>query len=52
MAEPTHAPREQREKLAELFFEKYQVPSFFLCKSAVLAACVRLRPPPSRGSFA
>ena len=41
MAEPTHAPRDQREKLAELFFEKYDVPGFYLCKTAVLSAYVQ-----------
>ncbi|KAI6194520.1 WD repeat-containing protein 48-like protein [Aphelenchoides besseyi] len=30
--------KDKREKLAELMFEKYQVPSFFLVKNAVLTA--------------
>ncbi|KAF2349097.1 Actin family [Trinorchestia longiramus] len=30
--------RGKREKICELFFEKYQVPAFFLVKSAVLSA--------------
>ena len=30
--------RSKREKLAELMFEKYHVPAFFLCKNAVLSA--------------
>ncbi|XP_065051410.1 actin-like protein 6B [Rhopilema esculentum] len=30
--------RNKREKLAELMFEKYNVPAFFLCKNAVLSA--------------
>lgn len=37
----TEAPwniRSKREKLAELMFEKYHVPAFFLCKNAVLSA--------------
>ena len=28
----------KREKLAEIMFEKYNVPAFFLCKNAVLTA--------------
>ncbi|KAJ3090626.1 Actin-like protein 6B [Quaeritorhiza haematococci] len=38
MAEPSWNPREVREKLAELAFEKYSVPAFYLAKSAVLSA--------------
>jgi len=38
MSEPPWNPRNKREKLAEIFFEKYQVPAFFLAKNAVLAA--------------
>jgi len=37
----TEAPwnkKEKREKLTELTFEKYNVPAFFICKNAVLAA--------------
>ena len=33
----------KREKLTELMFETYNVPAFFLCKSAVLSAYVRTR---------
>ena len=39
-AEPTHAPASQREKLTELFFEKYNVPALYVSKSAVLSAYV------------
>ncbi|CAG7734518.1 unnamed protein product [Allacma fusca] len=38
MSEPPWNPRNKREKLTEIFFEKYQVPAFFLAKTAVLAA--------------
>ena len=31
-------PKQNREKLAELMFETYHVPAFFLSKSAVLSA--------------
>lgn len=44
-AEPTFNTREAREKAAELFFEKYGVTGFFLCKNAVLASCARALPP-------
>lgn len=37
-AEPTFNTRESREKAAEIFFEKYGVSGFFLCKNAVLAS--------------
>lgn len=30
--------RAKREKLTELMFEHYNIPAFFLCKSAVLSA--------------
>jgi actin-related protein len=38
MSEPAWNPRNKREKLTEIFFEKFQVPAFFLAKTAVLAA--------------
>ena len=38
--EPAWNPKETREKLVELAFEKYQVPGFFLSKSPVLSAYV------------
>ena len=31
-------PREKREKITELAFEKFDVPAFYLAKSATLAA--------------
>jgi len=34
----------KREKLTELMFEKYNIPAFFLCKSAVLTAFANGRP--------
>ncbi|CAJ0929891.1 unnamed protein product, partial [Ranitomeya imitator] len=37
MSEPTWNTREKRERLTELMFEHYNIPSFFLCKSAVLS---------------
>lgn len=37
-SEAPWASRPAREKLAELMFEKYNVPAFFLVKNAVLAA--------------
>ena len=30
--------KQKREKLTELMFEKYNVPAFFLCKTAVLSS--------------
>lgn len=36
--ESSFNPRGNREKLAELVFEKYQAPAFFLAKNAVLTA--------------
>ena len=30
--------RAKREKLTELMFEQYNIPAFFLCKTAVLTA--------------
>lgn len=37
-AEPNHNGRVARERLVELFFEKFNVPAAYLAKSAVLAA--------------
>ncbi|XP_056419179.1 actin-like protein 6A isoform X2 [Hyla sarda] len=38
MSEPAWNTREKRERLTELMFEHYNIPSFYLCKSAVLRA--------------
>lgn len=38
MSEPAWNVKNKREKLAEIMFEKYNVPAFFLCKNAVLTA--------------
>lgn len=38
MSEASWNVRAKREKLTELMFEKYNIPAFFLCKSAVLTA--------------
>lgn len=38
MSESPWNPRNKREKLTEIMFEKYNVPAFFLVKNAVLAA--------------
>lgn len=38
LAEPSFNTREAREKSAEIFFEKYNVPALFICKNAVLSA--------------
>lgn len=38
MAEPSFNPAANREKTAELLFEKFGVPAFFLCKNAALSA--------------
>ena len=40
IAEPTHNTTEQREKLAELAFEKLNVPALYLQRNAVLSTCV------------
>ncbi|XP_014938337.2 actin-related protein T2 [Acinonyx jubatus] len=44
MTEPSLNPREAREKMAELMFEKFNVPAFYLSDQAVLAlyasACI------------
>lgn len=37
-AEPNHNGRAARERLAELLFEKYELPALYLARSAVLAA--------------
>ncbi|KAM4041571.1 actin-like protein 6A [Anomaloglossus baeobatrachus] len=44
MSEPPWNTREKRERLTELMFEHYNVPSFFLCKSAVLSTYANGRP--------
>uniref|UniRef100_A0A672Z603 Actin-like 6A n=1 Tax=Sphaeramia orbicularis TaxID=375764 RepID=A0A672Z603_9TELE len=38
MSEASWNTRAKREKLTELMFEHYNIPAFFLCKSAVLSA--------------
>ena len=38
MSEPAWNERSRREKLAEVMFEKYNIPAFFVCKSPVLSA--------------
>ncbi|KAK5869862.1 hypothetical protein PBY51_024550 [Eleginops maclovinus] len=38
MSEASWNTRAKREKLCELMFEHYNIPAFFLCKSAVLSA--------------
>ncbi|KAM9316558.1 actin-like protein 6A [Gastrophryne carolinensis] len=38
MSEAAWNTREKREKLTELMFEHYNVPAFYLCKNAILAA--------------
>lgn len=38
MSEPALNERSKREKLAEMMFEKYGIPAFFVCKSPVLSA--------------
>ncbi|XP_044146995.1 actin-like protein 6A [Bufo gargarizans] len=43
MSEPVWNTREKRERLTELMFELYNIPSFFLCKSAVLSTFVNGR---------
>jgi actin-related protein len=40
MSEPPWNVKSKREKVTELMFETYNVPAFFLCKSAVLSAYV------------
>ncbi len=40
--------RAKREKLTELMFEHYNIPAFFLCKSAVLSAYPLLSPHPEQ----
>lgn len=37
-AEPTFNPKEYREKIVELAFEKYGPPAVFLAKNAVLSS--------------
>lgn len=38
MSEAPWNARAKREKLTELMFEHYNIPAFFLCKTAVLTA--------------
>ncbi|CAG2247785.1 ACTL6B [Mytilus edulis] len=38
MSEPAWNVKGKREKLAEIMFEKYNVPAFFLCKNAVASS--------------
>eukprot|EP00047_Mylnosiga_fluctuans_P005309 m.239711 g.239711 ORF g.239711 m.239711 type:complete len:432 (+) comp13529_c0_seq1:29-1324(+) len=38
MSEASWNTKELREKMAEILFEKYQVPAMYLCKSAVLSS--------------
>lgn len=38
MSEPALAPKHKREKMAELMFEKFEVPAFYLAKTPVLSA--------------
>jgi len=38
MVSPQWNTRAKREKLTELMFEHYNIPAFFLCKTAVLTA--------------
>lgn len=40
IAEPCHTTSAQREKLAEMVFEKWNVPAFFLQRSAALSTFV------------
>jgi len=42
LSEPPYNPREVREKTCELFFEKYQVPGFYMVKDAVLSALEKI----------
>lgn len=44
MSEAPWNTKAKREKLTELMFEKYNIPAFFLCKSAVLTAFANGRP--------
>ncbi|KJE89114.1 BAF53b [Capsaspora owczarzaki ATCC 30864] len=44
MIEPSWNPRESREHMTELFFEKYNVPAFYLARSAVASAFANGRP--------
>ena len=38
LAEPSFQPRQQREKVVELMFEKFMPPALFLAKNAVLSS--------------
>lgn len=42
MVEPATNTKEVREKMAEIAFEKYNVPAFYLGKSPVLSSYVEL----------
>ncbi len=44
VAEPTHNKREQREKMVQLLFEKFQPPALFLAKNSVLSSFAVGRP--------
>ncbi|XP_037493413.1 GTPase Der [Jatropha curcas] len=44
LAEPSSNPQHQRERTAELMFEKYSVPALFLAKNAVLTSFASGRP--------
>lgn len=37
MSEPSLPNKEQRQKMIELAFEKFNVPAYYVCKSAVLS---------------
>jgi actin-related protein len=43
LCEPVHQSKEQREQIAQLAFEKFDVPALFLAKNSVLAASVLSR---------
>uniref|UniRef100_G3RK43 Actin-like protein 6B n=1 Tax=Gorilla gorilla gorilla TaxID=9595 RepID=G3RK43_GORGO len=47
MSEAPWNTRAKREKLTELMFEQYNIPAFFLCKTAVLTEPVREGAPPN-----
>eukprot|EP01100_Stratorugosa_tubuloviscum_P015080 TRINITY_DN8463_c0_g1_i1.p1 TRINITY_DN8463_c0_g1~~TRINITY_DN8463_c0_g1_i1.p1 ORF type:complete len:418 (-),score=177.42 TRINITY_DN8463_c0_g1_i1:181-1434(-) len=38
LSEPTHNTKQIRERTTEIFFEKFQVPGFFISKNSVLSA--------------
>jgi hypothetical protein len=45
LCEPVHQTKEQREQLAQILFEKFDVPALFLAKNSVLASygCMQVR---------